>query len=175
MAAQEDRVRSETLKRLATAQNVQLQTKWKNFIRGTTWKKDRLLGASQAEVHLMLSQGTANRQSCARKTIRYGKTPEIVERIQQECNLFTLMSHPNVVQYYDYSIDYEKRRVHIYMELMHVCKLIFSGNSEYFNKRLTCDAQPMQTTEQSFRFLLLYHFSSYYIICLILFLNLLRF
>lgn len=119
-------VRGETLlERLKTAENIQRQAKWETFIRQTKWKKDRLLGSGvQAEVYSMLSEETENRQSCARKTIRY-TTPNIVDRIKQECNLFTLTYHPNIVQYYDFAIDHKKQRVYIFMELMHVTKSIY--------------------------------------------------
>lgn len=111
---------------LESPENLQIQKNRKEFVDMCKWiKGEKLHEGGQGEVFRMICIGHGHK--CARKEMKIHN----LDLLKTECFILTLIKHPNVLQYYDCIIDYERRLAYIYMELMRVSpKFISQNNTE---------------------------------------------
>lgn len=104
---------------LSTPENITRRHRNQNFIRTNVWEKlsSPLWASSQSQVYVMKSKQSGF--ECAMKTVRLIDSKLLI-RAHEPHEILMLLEHPNIVQYYDYSIDSHKIRVRIFMERLEV-------------------------------------------------------
>lgn len=100
-----------------TPEDFKLQKLRRDVFNSYVWVElNEIGGGAQARVTRMRC-ASDQRLQCAKKNMVVIDDQD-AEHIKKECNILTMIKHPNILEYYDYKIDIENQRAYIYMELL---------------------------------------------------------